>query len=346
MKINQHNYEHYFLMYIDNELSELDKLEVTEFIKLYPVFAKELQDLQKTKIQPSASIFEDKLSLYQISEQDAQCLTYLDKEMTQIEIAQFEKKLMSNPLLHSNLDQWRKTLLTKEAVDKIPADLKNILYRKETAIKPLWAYASFKQWASVAAILAFVIGLTLFKQQNNQKVGNITFNNNVKRTELNKVEVIEKEIDKNTHYSKDLMVLNTIKKRVPISIIRSKIQDQNTQINNETNSFNNINAAVSKQDVAIVSLPKEAINTKSADEIITVSKEITPTTTAFMNDEMKNNFDEIFPTQIQYNNIDTEEDERSINIANLEIDGAKFRAISRKITTLLKRNKPENEKYK
>ena len=50
--------------------------------------------------------------------------------------------------------------------------------------------------------------------------------------------------------------------------------------------------------------------------------------------------------QVQYSNIDTDEEDRSINIANLEIDGAKFRELSRKITTLFKRNKPENDKYK
>lgn len=344
MKINQNNYEHYFLMYIDNELSEQDKAEVNEFIMLYPVFAKELQDLQKTKIHPSTNIFEDKFSLYQISEKDAQCLTYLDNEMPQLENKHFEKIVMSDPLLHSNLDQWRKTQLTKEAADKIPADFKNTLYKKEAKIKPLWANTSFKQWASAAAILVFVIGLTLFKQQSNQRNASFTFNSNVKRTALNKVEVIEKEIEKNTPPSNDLIVLNTIKKGVPISIIRSKIQDQNTQINNETNSFNNINAAVPKQEVAIVSLPKEAINTQSADELITDSKEITPTRIAITNNEMKNNFNESTPTQVQYNNIDTEEEDRIINIGMVEIDGAVFRGITRRFSTLLKRNKLEKEK--
>ncbi|MEY3119639.1 MAG: hypothetical protein RIT30_1572, partial [Bacteroidota bacterium] len=32
MKINQHNYEHYFLMYIDNELSAEERAAVSDFI--------------------------------------------------------------------------------------------------------------------------------------------------------------------------------------------------------------------------------------------------------------------------------------------------------------------------
>jgi hypothetical protein len=75
--------------------------------------------------------------------------------------------------------------------------------------------------------------------------------------------------------------------------------------------------------------------------------EMFPTNVSNVNEEAKNNMEAIStPIQVQYSNIDTDEEERSINIANLEIDGAKFREFSRKITTLFKRNKPENDKYK
>jgi hypothetical protein len=65
-----------------------------------------------------------------------------------------------------------------------------------------------------------------------------------------------------------------------------------------------------------------------------------------LQNEISNDLDVNTSNSIRYNTIDTEEEDRTINIANLEIDGAKFRAISRKITTLFKRNKPENDKYK
>ena len=74
--------------------------------------------------------------------------------------------------------------------------------------------------------------------------------------------------------------------------------------------------------------------------------EIRPTSISNVIEEAKNNYEAITPTQVQYSNIDTDEEDRIINIANLEIDGAKFRELSRKITTLFKRNKPENDKYK
>ena len=50
----------------------------------------------------------------------------------------------------------------------------------------------------------------------------------------------------------------------------------------------------------------------------------------------------ILPTN--YKEIDTEEEDRTINIGMLEIDGAAFRSITRRVSALLKRNKIEKEK--
>jgi hypothetical protein len=42
--------------------------------------------------------------------------------------------------------------------------------------------------------------------------------------------------------------------------------------------------------------------------------------------------------------LNTEEEERTLYIGNLELDAAKFREISRKLTAIFKRNKLEKEK--
>ena len=68
------------------------------------------------------------------------------------------------------------------------------------------------------------------------------------------------------------------------------------------------------------------MNTKTMNETITLPKEILSTSVSNVKEEAKNNFEAIItPIQVQYSNIDTDEEERSINIANIEIDGAKFR---------------------
>ena len=50
----------------------------------------------------------------------------------------------------------------------------------------------------------------------------------------------------------------------------------------------------------------------------------------------------VIPTT--YKEIDTEKDDRTINIGMLEIDGSAFRGITRRFSALLKRNKIEKEK--
>jgi len=346
MKINQHNYEHYFLMSIDNELSAEEKAAVNDFIMQYPNYANKLETLQQLKISPDILIYENKFSLYKLSEQDQQCITYLENEMTNEEKASFENKLFANTSLQSIVKQWQGAFLTTPTNIEIAPNFKISLYKKSAQIKPLWATATFKRWVSVAAILLVVIGVRLFNAENKQEASSFT-NNNVGKTELNTKAVIETNKGADINVTKSAITLNKIRKEALSPIVAISAQGQNDYANSNLNSLNNKNIAAPNNDVEIALLAKEDINTKTIDETITLTKEIRPTSISNVNEETKNNIEAIItPIQVQYSNIDTDEEDRVINIANLEIDGAKFREFSRKITTLFKRNKPENDKYK
>ena len=343
MEINQHNYEHYFLMYIDNELSADEKAAVNDFIMQYPNYANKLETLQQLKISPDTLIYENKFSLYKLSEQDQQCITYLENEMTNEEKASFENKLFANTSLQSHVKQWQGAFLTTPTNIEIAPNFKNSLFKKSAQIKPLWATVPFKRLASVAAILVVVIGFRLFNAENKQEASSFT-NNNVGKIELNKKAFIETNKGADINGTKSAIAVNKIKKEKLLPIVNANGLGQNDYANSNLNSLNNKNIAAPNNDVAIV--PKAAIDTKATNEISALPMEILPTSISNVNEEAKNNFEAITPIQVQYINIDTDEEDRSINIANLEIDGAKFREFSRKITTLFKRNKPENDKYK
>ncbi|MEY4057495.1 MAG: hypothetical protein EBU05_06625 [Chitinophagia bacterium] len=345
MEINQHNYEHYFLMYIDNELSGMERAAVNDFIMQFPNYANKLETLQQLKISPATLIYENKFSLYKLSEQDEQCIAYLENEMTNEEKASFENKLSANITLQSTVKQWQATFITPPTTIEIDPNFKNSLYKKSAQIKPLWATVTFKRWASVAAILVVVIGYNQFNTQNKQESPSFTNNNEVK-TELNKAAVIERANGTDINATKKSIALNKIKKEALLPNIPTNTIAQNENAKSKSNSLNNKNIDAPNNDIAIALLAKEDINTKTIDETITLTKEIRPTSISNVIEEAKNNFEAITPTQVQYSNIDTDEEDRIINIANLEIDGAKFRELSRKITTLFKRNKPENDKYK
>jgi hypothetical protein len=345
MEINQHNYEHYFLMYIDNELSIEERAAVKDFIIKYPNYANKLETLQELKISPATLIYENKFSLYKLSEQDEQCIAYLENEMTNEEKVSFENKLYAITSLQSTVKQWQGAFITPPTTIEIAPNFKNSLYKKSAQIKPLWATATFKRWVSVAAILLVVIGLSLFNTRNKQAALSFTNNNGVK-TELNKAAVIERANGTDINDTKSAIAVNKIRKETLLPIVYTSAQAQNENANSKLNSLNNKNIDAPNNDIEIALLAKEDINTKTIDESITLTKEIRPTSISNVNEEAKNNIEANTPIQVQYSNIDTDEEERSINIANLEIDGAKFRELSRKITTLFKRNKPENDKYK
>jgi len=358
MKINQHNYEHYFLMYIDNELSEQAQAAVTEFIAQNPDFAKELQDLQKTKINPSTIVFEDKLSLYNLSAQDEQCINYLDNEMPLLEKNAFEKSLTNNSLLSAALKEWQKTILIKEAANEIQPAFKNSLYKKEAIIKPIWSGISVKQWASVAAILLLVISISIYQQNNNK-------NNFKSIAQLDKdpLQPSSKMID-NDHKASQTNSKNTNSTNAvgighfPTNhpLVKNSNQYQANILHNKITK--NIPLQITQEETPLEKISYAAHNEIAANSqvqptennhIHSTPETYTPISKAFISDaqdEISNTITAANPNQIQYINIDTDEEERVIHIANLEIDGAKFRELSRKITTLFKINKPENEKYK
>ncbi len=345
MEITQHNYAHYFLMYIDNELSGEEMAAVNDFIMQYPNYANKLEALQQLKISPDTLIYENKFSLYKLSEQDEQSITYLDNEMTNEEKASFENEISTDINLQTNVKQWQATFITPPTTIEIDPNFKNSLYKKSAQIKPLWATVTFKRWASVAAILLVVIGYNLFNAENKQEKPSFTNINGVK-TELNKTAVIEINKGTDINATKKSIALNKIKKETLLPIVNTNAQAQNENANSNLNSLSNTSFNAPNNDAAIVIVPKASIDTKATNETTALPMEIRPTSISNVIEEAKNNFEAITPTQVQYSNIDTDEEDRIINIANLEIDGAKFRELSRKITTLFKRNKPENDKYK
>src|SRR5579863_6865585 len=55
--VNRNNYEEYFLLYTDNELSDVQRIAVEEFIKVNPDLRGELITLQQLKLKPEQNIF-------------------------------------------------------------------------------------------------------------------------------------------------------------------------------------------------------------------------------------------------------------------------------------------------
>src|SRR6185503_18954160 len=65
MNINRDNYEEYFLLYADNELSEQEKNAVEDFVKQYPDLEEELSVIKLSVTKPNVNcVLEDKSFLF------------------------------------------------------------------------------------------------------------------------------------------------------------------------------------------------------------------------------------------------------------------------------------------
>ncbi len=232
MNINLHNYETFFLLYIDNELSVAEKNDVEEFVRQYPRLQQELNDLKESVLPLDEIIFAHKPSLHKtesINEpMQEKLLLHLDNELAGQEKEQLEILLQTNTALQAEWSLLQKTTLDAAEIISFPG--KAILYRHE---KARLITGSFMRWAVAAALLAagFFVGISLLKNQrsslpviannNDKKPGIIqpdNKNRGLVKENPGKQENDKKEIATQHQASKDFIVQDkTITGKRPIN---------------------------------------------------------------------------------------------------------------------------------
>ena len=159
MNINRNNYEEYFLLYADKELSAADKNMVEMFIQQNPDLEEELIMLQQSIIKPDNTIvLEDKKSLFKEEKfidknnYEEKFLLYADNELTLSEIEETEKFVLSNPDLQNDFTLLQQAKYERDTTIVFPD--KRSLYKKEEDIKVI----PFG-WKALAAAVLLGIGL-------------------------------------------------------------------------------------------------------------------------------------------------------------------------------------------
>ena len=196
MNINLDNYESFFLMYVDNELSAAERKSVEKFLGEYPYLQEEMNLLKETILTPEQAHFDFKAGLLKpvISEETLQenLLMHLDNELTGSAKQDLEKILLTDEKLQKEWSLLKKTQL--DPVEAIPfPDIKS-LYRHE---KGRLVIGRFARWAVAAAVITggFFVALTFFNKQSDNMVG--TAHTDIK-TGINPVENQNKELVKGT----------------------------------------------------------------------------------------------------------------------------------------------------
>ncbi|HWR33227.1 MAG TPA: hypothetical protein VN451_06870 [Chitinophagaceae bacterium] len=171
MNINRHNYEEYFILYMDNELGSEDCRMVEAFVQQHPDLKEELDIFLQYKLSPDNSvIFSGKQELMRVNgdtpvtpaNYEDWLTLYVDDELTLRQKESVEKFIATSPAAQKELSLLLKTKLLPE---EIIFDNKESLYRRDEKVRPL----PVRWWRlAAAAILVLAVGITAVLVFNNK----------------------------------------------------------------------------------------------------------------------------------------------------------------------------------
>jgi anti-sigma factor RsiW len=363
--IDRHNYETFFLLYVDGELSVAEKQAVMQFVQENPDLGAELDQLRDAVLTPDNSFFSGKESLYRNANEEitpANCeshfLLYVDEELTVTGREAVERFVLQHPAEQNNFTLLKQTKLPQESV--VFPD-KSILYRKEQSEKPVVVMRWWRLAAAAALLGTVVIGGILFNQDslpgrdgmlaNNTAKGN---NNNAAAT--NRLRVPEAVTANNSEAIADQSVTKDAAKTATAAhaVLNDEQQKQLSSVPVQEAVMvpekpvlnirpqdiivaaveqQNTNAVTDRSNAQISKMPNHAIINES--DMVAPDKEIVADNS---NSYAKN---------VVYKELDTESDSnnKSLLLGSLEINKDKLRGFFRKASSIFRgKNKQEDER--
>ncbi len=173
MKINRNNYETFFLLYADNELTTEEKKYVDDFVTQHPDLKEELDMLMQTilPIEPSAcfpekeSLFRttDTESLVNITNYEEWFVRYADDELSNEEKAATEMFVYKHPECQADFELIQRTRLTPDMNIRF-TDKKSLYRHEQKETKPVL----ISMWFRYAVAAAVLVAAGIFWLQNKE----------------------------------------------------------------------------------------------------------------------------------------------------------------------------------
>jgi len=319
MQLNESTYETIFLLYIDKELSPKERMEVEAFIADNPRYAQEMEALKATVLS-------------------AEMIEYPFKE----NLKQQDWDQTYAPMLKAGV----------EAIPGLSTPFKNSLKKATTSEAIIVKSFGFNQqkftYAAVAACLMVFFG---YQQLTKSSVSDLQTSNSI-ATNLNKVLApnispitttkstgSSETIVSNSNKQARVNSINPVTKTIQIAIPKLQVSNSNKTQRSNLLQQESIamaetapkNGSLNNQTI-VTEIPSKYNNQTAINTIQIASTNIDEEPTVAEKD------------LTNYEVIDTEDPNRTIFIANFEIDGNKLRGLKRKVTSLFKNNKSERNK--
>lgn len=165
MNINRYNYEEYFLLYIDNELSLTERRVLESFVEKNADLQKELLILQQSTLKPDKNIvFNDKKALLQFTSDEQSIninnyeqffIYYLDDELSRYEKAAVEQFVYRHPEFQGEFELIQQLRLSPDSSVTCPDKRGLYRFEKEQPVVYPW-------WRIAAAASVLLISATLW----------------------------------------------------------------------------------------------------------------------------------------------------------------------------------------
>lgn len=294
MDINRHNYETYFLLYVDNELPAAERTAVELFVRENPDLAPELELLGGTILPQEITSFEHKSDLLRKDEVSAwqeKMLLQLDAELGKEDSDSLFKAMDADKNLAQEWNILQQTKLDKN--ETIVFENKASLYRKESG---RIVAMRFRRMAIAAAVTGLLLMAAVFvfrkpatpvdtvaktsepvkqtDKENSELAAQGNTDNSVKKEDaLLPADAIQNNTTVNNSASDQLTAMNNRKisdkptVKQPVAPVRVKQQ----QLINDNNNSNTVAAQLKGQDKVVDTERKnrslENINNKESNNI-------------------------------------------------------------------------------
>lgn len=173
MNINRHNYEEFFLLYVDNELTEAQRVAVEAFVQQNIDLAEELALLQQSTLMPQEELsFPGKETLYKnehsinLANYEEYFLLHVDNELNLKDKEEVEKFVLQNPGLQEEFTLIQRSKLEAEVIEFKD---KATLYKKEETAKRVIALG-WMRMAAAAAVIGVIATLWTTYADNSSRI--------------------------------------------------------------------------------------------------------------------------------------------------------------------------------
>lgn len=319
MQLNESTYETIFLLYIDKELSPKERLEVDAFIEANPSYALEMEALQATIMSSDMIQYPFKENLKQQTETS---LEALEKDWNQTYATILKADVEAIPGLSTPYKNSLKKVTVKKGIILKPFGFKQNKFTYTAIAACLMVFLGYKQLTKTPVSNSIAVKSTtlVFPNTNSTKTSDEIALSNASPKTFTKAVTLAKT---NQPVMSKLQANNSSKtQRIHV------IQLESVAMAETAPTKNSINQTV------ITKLPSNYNNP------ITINAILLPISSA--NIDAETTIEEKDLTS--YEIIDTEDPNRTILIANFEIDGNKLRGLKRRVTSLFKNNKSERNK--